>query len=221
MNRILLFIFLSELTLILRRSQVWVYPISFFVMVVCLFPLAFPDHIDQILPGCFWMTALFANLLSVQTLFYSDLEDGHLEQLFLSRHSFTLLLLPKLFAHWLATQLPFIFLTPLLAFLFHAPLVMIWVLPLTLLLGTPILMLLSAFAAALTLGLGQQGVLLGLIILPLAIPILIFGVNIVQQAMAGFSIVAPFLFLLGLCVLAITALPFTIAVTLRMSLEEG
>lgn len=217
------FSFCIELVLLLRRSQEWLYPIGFFIIVISLFPLAFtpdPAFLQKYMPGCIWIAALLASLLSIQTIFYAELEEGSLEQLLLTDTSLTLLLTIKLSAQWLVTQLPLILLTPLLGLLFHLSAQTIFALTLSLVLGTPILTLMGSLIVALTLGLRQQGVLLGLLMLPLVTPVLIFGVNIVQQAQVHFSILGPLAFLSGLSVLVITVLPFVIGATLRVGLDE-
>jgi heme exporter protein B len=216
-------LFYTELLLLVRRSQDWLYPLGFFVIVLCVFPLAFtpdPAFLEKYIPGCIWMAALFANVLAVETIFYTDLEDGHLEQLLLSEVPLTLLVLAKLAAQWIATSLPLILLTPLIGLMFHLSSNVIFAMCLGLLLGTPILTLIGCLCVALTLGLQQQGVLLGLLILPLVTPVLIFGVNIAQQAQAHFSIIAASAFLAGLLVLVITLLPWAIAATLQISLDD-
>jgi heme exporter protein B len=213
----------TEIILLLRRSHEWLYPIAFFVMVTSLFPLAFspdPAFLKIYAPGCCWIAALFASILSIQTIFLSDMEEGYLERLLLSDIPLTLSISTKLFAQWLVTSLPLVLLTPLLGAFFHLSFTTISTLMISLLLGTPILTLIGSLGVALTLGLRQQGVLLSLLVLPLITPILIFGVMITQQAQAGFSILAPLCFLAGLCVLAISLLPFAIAATLRVSLND-
>jgi heme exporter protein B len=217
------YLFYTEIILLLRRSQEWLYPLGFFVIVISLFPLAFtpdPAFLQKYVPGCVWIAALLASLLSIENVFVSDTEDGHLEQLLLSQIPLPLLMLAKLGAQWLVTELPLIILTPLLGAVFHLPISSIMALCFSLLLGTPILTLIGSLGVALTLGLRQQGVLLGLLILPLITPVLIFGVNIVQQSQAGFSIIGPLVFLTGLTVLAITLLPWAIAATVRISMDE-
>ncbi|HEX4045573.1 MAG TPA: heme exporter protein CcmB [Gammaproteobacteria bacterium] len=212
-----------EFLLLLRRSQEWLYPLAFFVIVTCLFPLALtpdPNFLMTFLPGCMWIAALLANLLGVENIFSTDLEEGYLEQLLLSQLPLTLLISIKLSVQWLMTTLPLLILIPLLGLLFHLSGTIIFILSLSLLLGTPILLLIGCLGVALTLGLRQPGMLLGLLILPLVTPVLIFGVTIVQQAQAGLSIVAPLAFLAGLMVFAMTLLPWVIATTLRMSAEE-
>ncbi len=215
-------LFYSELLLLWRRAHDWIYPLGFFVIVISLFPLAFspdPNLLEKIIPGGIWIAALLASLLSIAPVFNTDLEDGALEQLLLSRVQLTFILLVKFSAQWLFTQLPLILLTPVLAVLFQLSPFATFSLCLSLLIGTPILILVGGFCVALTLGLRQQGALLGLLMLPLVIPVLIFGVSITQQAQAGFSIIAPVSFLAGLSVFAITVLPITIAATLRIGME--
>jgi len=217
------FVFYTELILLLRRSHEWLYPLGFFIIVMSLFPLAVtsdPILLQKIIPGCIWIAALLASLLSIQSLFSTDIEDGNLEQWLLSQTPLTLLMFAKLSAQWLVTELPLVILTPLLGSLFHLPASTILALCCSLLLGTPILTLLGSLGVALTLGLRQQGVLLSLLILPLVVPVLIFGVIIVQQSQVGFSIVGPLAFLAGLCLLTITLLPWAIAATLRVSMDE-
>jgi heme exporter protein B len=217
------FLFVSEIILLWRRSQEWLYPLGFFLIVICLFPLAFtpdPVFLQKYLPGCVWIAALLASLLSIETIFLSDLEDGYLEQLLLSQLPLPLIMLIKLCAQWLVIELPLIILTPLLGLLFHLSVFTTFALCLSLLFGTPILTLIGSLSVALTLGLRQQGVLLGLLIFPLVTPVLIFGVNIAQQAQAGLSIAGPLAFLAGLAILAITFLPWTIAAAVRVGMDD-
>lgn len=217
------FVFYTELLLLFRRSQAWLYPLGFFVMVISLFPLSFTSDavfLEKFIPGCVWIAALLASLLSVETIFFTELEDGHLEQMVLSQIPLTLLVGAKLGAQWVAAELPLICLTPLIGWLFHLSLNAVLALCLSLLLGTPILTLIGSLGVALTLGLRHQGVFLGLLILPLATPILIFGGNLAQQSAQGFSVIGPLIFLSGLLILAMTLLPWTIAAALRMSLDD-
>lgn len=223
MLKALWFVFYVELLLRLRRSSEWLYPLGFFLIVISLFPFALtpdPLFLQKYVPGCIWIAALLASLLSVEHVFFADMEEGNLEQLLLSQIPLPFLMLAKLSAQWIVSELPLVLLTPLLGVLFHLSLSTILILMISLLLGTPILTLLGSLGVALTLGLRQQGVLLGLLLLPLITPVLIFGVNIVQQSQAGFSIVGPLAFLAGISVFAITLLPSAIAATLRVSLDD-
>lgn len=217
------FVFLSELTLLLRRSEEWLYPLGFFVIVMSLFPLAFtpdPGFLQKYIPGCIWIAALLASLLSIENVFFTDLEEGNLEQLILSQMPLSLIIIAKLSAQWIVTELSLVILTPLISALFHLSFTSIAALCLSLLLGTPILTLIGSLGVALTLGLRQQGVLLGLLIFPLVTPVLIFGVNIVSQSQAGLSITGPLAFLAGLSMLAFTLLPWAIAASLRISMDD-
>ncbi len=216
------FVFYTELLLRSRYSQEWLYPLCFFVIVISLFPLAFtpdPSFLQTYFPGCVWIAALLASLLSSTHLFSADIEDGNLEQLAISEIPLSVLMLAKLTAHWLIAELPLILITPLLGLLFHLSFSVIAMLCLTLLLGTPILTLMGGLCVSLTLGLRQQGVVLGLLMFPLVMPVLIFGVNIVQQSQAGFSVTGAIAFLAGLSLLTLQFLPWAIAVTLRVSLD--
>lgn len=211
-----------ELLLRFRRSQEWLYPLGFFVIVVAMFPLAFtpdPVFLQKYIPGCIWIAALLASLLSIETLFLSDLEDGSLEQEILSPNSFATQVFAKLCAQWIVTQLPLILLTPVLGIMFHLSLATILVLVITLLIGTPVFTLIGALGVALTLGLRQPGMLLGLLIMPLTTPILIFGVIAVQQTQVGFNIMGPIAFMGALSIIAILTLPLAIAATVRVGVD--
>lgn len=217
------FIFYTELILVWRRSQEWLYPLGFFILVMSLFPLAFtpdPVFLQKYMPGCAWIAALLASLLSVENIFYADLEEGHLEQVILSPLPLSFIMLTKLAAHWLASCFPLILLTPAFSLFFHLSLSCAFTLACSLLLGTPIFILTGSLAAALTLGLRQQGILLGLLVLPLLVPVLIFGVSITQQFQSGLPITGPLAFLASLFVLSVTLLPWTIAAALRIGMED-
>lgn len=216
-------VFYFELLLLWRRSQEWLYPIAFFLIVICMLPFAFspdPAVLRQLIPGGIWLAALFASILSVETVFQADLEEGSLEQWALSPTPLAFLMLGKLTAHWISTALPLIILTPFIGWLFQLPPNAIATLCMSLFFGTPILLLLGSFGVALTLGLRQQGVMMSLLILPLSAPVLIFGVNMVLQAQAGFAVSGPLALLAGLYVIAIIALPVATAAALRVSLDD-
>lgn len=212
-----------ELLLVWRRAQEWLYPLTFFLMIISLIPFAFsPDPLllESLIPGGVWLAALFANLLAITTLFQTELEEGYLEQWLFSPIALPCLVFAKLIAYWLTTALPLIILTPFIGWLFHLPTLAIWILMLSLLLGTPMLTMIGSLGAALTLGLRQQGVVLSLLILPLLTPVLIFGVNIVMQAQAGFEIKGPLFLLAGLMFLCLSATPFAIAAALRTGMDD-
>lgn len=216
-------IFYYELVSLWRRANEWLYPIAFFIMVISLFPLAIspdPQFLLKVIPGAIWIAALFAIMISVQTIFQADIEDGALEQTLLTNVPVSLFIISKLAAHWICTCLPLILLTPVLGYLFQLPWAATSLLCLGLLLGTPVLLLLGSFAVALTLGLRQQGMMLSLLVLPLAAPILIFGVNMVLQKMAGFHVEGPLALLAGLFVIALLFMPLATAAALRISLDD-
>lgn len=210
-----------ELRLAMRRPADALSSLAFFIMVGSLFPLALgPDSalLRQIAPGVVWVAALLAVLLGQHRLFESDYADGSLEQWALARSPLLLLVGLKVLAQWLVGVLPLLLATPLLGWQYGLEGDVIAVLLLSLALGTPSLCILAALGAALTLGLRGQ-LLLTLIVLPLSVPILIFGSHAVTQALQG-SAVTPSLNLLGACLcLALLAGPWAIAAALRLALE--
>ena len=194
----------------------------FFVIVGTLFPLAVGQDAKILLavgPGAIWVAALLATLLSLNDLFREDFDDGSLEQLALSPHPLSLLLLAKTAAHWVVTELPLVIIAPLLALGFGLPGQGIGALMLTLLIGTPALSLVGAVGAALTAGLRGASGLLALLLLPLTIPVLIFGARAAALAGEGQDISGPLYLLGGLTVLALTLTPFATAAAVRVSLD--
>ena len=209
-----------DLKISFRKQSELLNPIFFFILVVSLFPLGVgpsPKILAEIAPGVIWVAALLATLLSMERLFRSDFEDGTLEQLLLSAHSLPMLVLAKVLTHWLMTGLPLLLVSPLLGVLLHLPTDAISVLPLSLLLGTPALSLLGAIGVALTVGLRRGGVLLTLLVLPLYVPVLIFGTSAVSAAGIGLSVSGQLALLGAILVLALTLAPFAIAAGLRIS----
>jgi len=205
-----------------RRWSDLAMPLVFFVIVCTLFPLAIgqdKELLRAVGPGAIWVAALLATLLSLNTLFREDWEDGTLEQLALSEHPLSLLLLGKTLAHWVVAELPLVLLAPLLALGFDIPAAGLQALLLTLLVGTPTLSLLGAVGAALTAGLRRASGLLAVLILPLTIPVLIFGARSVDLAVSGQSIEGPLFLLGGITVLALTLSPFATAAAARVSLD--
>lgn len=211
-----------DLTLAARHRAEIANPLLFFVIVVSLFPLAIsPDSKDLqvIAPGVIWVAALLAAMLSLDSLFRSDFEDGSLEQFALSSYSLSILVLAKVLAHWIMTGLPLIILAPLLAVLLFLPDNAMFTLIATLALATPILSLVGAIGVALTVGLRRGGVLLSLLVLPLYIPVLIFAANAVNEAARGFPVAGQLYFLGALLCLSLTLAPLAIAAALRISLS--
>jgi heme exporter protein B len=211
-----------ELLLAWKRPGDVLNPLIFFVIVATLFPLALgPDarQLALIGPGVVWVAALLAMLLSLNGLFLGDYEDGSLEQLLLSPQPLPWLVLGKSAAHWLTSGLPLILVSPLAALSFGMPGAAVRVMMLTLALGTVSLSLLGSIGAALTVGLNRGTALLGLLILPLAMPILIFGARTVSLAAAGDATGGGLWFLGAGSVLAVVLAPFAAAAALKISNE--
>jgi heme exporter protein B len=197
-------------------------PLFFFAMVSTLFPLAVGPSTEQLQfsgPGVVWVAALLATLLSLNSLFLGDYEDGSLDQLLLSPQPLPLLALGKAIAHWLITGLPLVLAAPLIAITFQMDTAAISVMMTTLGFGTISLSLLGSVGAALTVGLHRGTALLSLLILPLAMPILIFGARTVALAASGDAVAAGVYFLAAYCMLALTLAPFATAAALRISNE--
>ncbi|MDX1799884.1 MAG: heme exporter protein CcmB [Marinobacter sp.] len=208
----------------LRQRQDLFNPLVFFVMVVSLFPLGVSPEVSflqQSGTGILWVAALLSTLLSLDHLFRHDYEDGTLEQLVLQPQPLFMLVLAKTLAHWLVTGVPLVLLAPVLGVMVHLDGNSIGVLCLTLLVGTPVLSLVGSIGAALTVGLRSGGVLLSLLIIPLYIPVLIFGTGTVAAAATG-APVAGYLAIMGaLLAMALTLAPFASAAALRISLSNS
>ncbi|MDP3822046.1 MAG: heme exporter protein CcmB [Burkholderiales bacterium] len=204
-----------------RRSEV-VTALFFFIVVVTLFPLGIgpePELLRRIAPGVLWVAALLATLLGLPRLFAADHADGTLEQMLLSPQSFVLLVAGKIAAHWLLCGLPLVLIAPLLGLQFNLDAGSLQILVIALLIGTPVLSLIGAVGAALTLGVRGGGALLALLVLPLYIPTLIFGAGAVEAHAAGLS-AGPYLSILGaLLVITVFFAPWAATVALRIALE--
>jgi heme exporter protein B len=211
-----------DLRLALRQGGDAAMVVAFFVLTVVLFPLGVgpePQLLSRIAPGILWVTALLAALLSLERLFQADYEDGSLEALSLMPLPLEAQVLAKCLAHWLVTGLPLAVAAPVLGLLLQLDAAGYPVLVLGLLLGTPSLSLIGAVGAALSLGARRGGVLLSLLVLPLYIPVLIFGVLAVEQTIAGLA-ARPHLLLLGaLLAAALPLAPVAAAAALRQALE--
>ena len=211
-----------DLRLALRQGGDAAMVIAFFFLAVILFPLGVGPEIEilrRIAPGIVWVTALLAALLSLERLFLADYEDGSLEALALMPLPLEAQVLAKALAHWLTTGLPLTIVAPLLALLLHLDRAGYPALVAGMALGTPTLSLIGAIGAALTLGARRGGVLLSLLVLPLYIPVLIFGVAAVESEIAGFGARPHFLLLGALLILAVGLVPFAAAAALRLALE--
>ena len=211
-----------DLLITYRNRAQAINPLLFFVLVVILFPFGVgPDVtlLKTMAPGIIWVAALLAALLSLDSIFRSDFDDGFLEQLVLSPHALSVLVLAKVIAHWLVSGFPLVLIAPLLAVFLGMPGEAIEILIMTLLLGTPVLSLVGAIGVALTVGLRQGGIILALLVFPLYIPVLIFASNAVQMAMSGFAVTAQLSMLAALLLLAVALAPLPAAAALRMSLS--
>ena len=196
--------------------------VTFFVIAVVLFPLGVgpePNTLARIAAGTIWVAALLSSMLSLERLFQIDYEDGSLELLALSPVPLEVSVIAKVVAHWLTTGLPLILTAPLLAVLMQLPGDGFWTLIAALALGTPTLSLIGAVGAALVLGSRRGGVLLSLLVLPLYIPVLIFGVSAVDAATGDMAVRPHLLILAGLLVGALALTPWASAAALRQSLE--
>ena len=223
MNSVFLLLLARESRLLFRRPAELANPLVFFAIVIALFPLAVGPEtnlLQTLSPGLIWVAALLAVLLSLDGLFRSDFEDGSLEQCVLSPQPLPLLVLAKVLAHWLFSGLALVLLAPLLALMLGLPGRCLPVLLLSLLLGTPVLSLLGAVGAALTVGLKRGGLLLALLILPLYIPVLILGTGALQASLQGLPATGQLLWLASLAALTATLTPFAIAAGLKISLAE-
>ena len=211
-----------DLSLAARRGADTAMGLVFFVIALSLFPFgvgASPDILARIGAGVIWVVALLAVLLTLDRLWQADLEDGSLELIVLSPAPLELLVLAKCLAHWLTSGLLLVLAAPLLALLMNLPPEGLWALPLALLLGTPTLTLVGSIGAALLLGSRRGSVLIALLVLPLYIPVLIFGVAAVEGFVLGLSGTAPLLIMGAMLLAALALTPFATAAALRLALE--
>lgn len=211
-----------DLRLALRQRADAALVVLFFVLTAALFPFAVgpePNMLARMAPGVIWVTALLAVLLSLERLFLADHEDGSLELLALSSVPLELVVLAKALAHWLTTGLPLLLAAPLLGLLYAMDAAAMPMLVLTLALGTPSLSLIGAIGAALTLGARRGGVLIPLLVLPLYVPVLVFGVSAIDAALFGLQMRPPLLILGALFLLSLGLTPLAAAAALRQALE--
>lgn len=215
-------VFGRDLRIALRRRSDTLAALVFFVLVVSLFPLGVgpePALLRAMAPGVVWVAALLACTLPLSRLFADDHADGTLEQLLLSPHPLALLVLGKVAAHWVAGVLPLVLVSPLLALQFGLPASAIGVLLVSLLLGSPVLILVGSVGAALTLGLRGGGLLMSLLVLPLLVPVLIFGAGAVEAHLAGIGVAGHLSLLGALLLLSLLAAPTVTGAALRIALE--
>lgn len=212
-----------DLLLVMRRKTEVLTALFFFVIVTTLLPLGIgpePDLLRKIAPGAMWIAALLATLLGLQRLFAADHADGTLEQMALSPNSLSMLVAAKILAHWLLSGLPLVLLAPVLGLQFDLSANALWILTLSLLLGTPILSLIGAIGAALTLGVRGGDVLLSLLVLPLYVPALVFGAGAVQAEISGLGASAHLSILAAMALVAAVFSPWASAASLRIALES-
>ncbi len=211
-----------DLRLAFRNRGDLMNPLVFFFLVASLFPLGVgpsPDVLRIIGGGVVWVSALLANMLALDSLFRSDYEDGALEQLMLSPLPLSLVAVTKVLAHWLVTGLPITLVAPVIAIMFGLPAEALPAIVATLLLGTPMLSLVGAIGAGLTVGLRKGGILLSLLTLPLYIPVLILGTGAIDAAANGFPWSAHLMWQGALLALGITFAPLAIGASLRVSVS--
>ena len=211
-----------DLLLAMRRRADVLTILVFFILVVSLFPLGVGPEMGMLrkmAPGVLRVAALLASMLSLGRLFSADYLDGTLEQMMLAPQSLSILVLGKMIAHWLVSGLPLVLMAPVLGLQFDMPAQGLLVLMIGLLIGTPILSMLGAIGAALTLGLRGGGVLLSLLVLPLCIPVLIFGTGAVEAVASGLSAVSNLSLIAALLMLCLVFTPWVAAQALRISME--
>ena len=213
-------VFARELLLAMRGLQELTQPLMFYLLVIALIPLAIsPDAatLAILAPGIIWIGALLSSLLSLDRVFRSDFEDGSLDQLRLCPAPLELLVLAKITAHWLVTGFPLIVVAPLLGLLLSMPTHAFDVLLLSLILGTPVLSLVGAVGVALTVSVRYGGALLALLVLPLFVPVLIFGANAVAAASDSLPVTGQLYMLGAFLVLSLTLAPLAAAAALRIT----
>jgi len=215
-------VILRDLRLAARRSSDVLTVVLFFVIVVSLFPLGIgpePQLLRTVAPGVLWVAALLASMLALNRVFAADHADGTLEQMMLGATPLGVIVAAKVFAHWLVTGLPLVLISPVLALQFDLPRELLGVLVVSLALGTPVLSLIGAIGAALTLGLRGAGALLSLLVLPLYVPVLIIGAGAAEAAASGLGGSAQLLLLGAMLIVAAAFAPWAAAAALRISVE--
>ena len=211
-----------DLTLAWRRRADVLSTLFFFVIVVSLFPLGIGPEarlLRAIAPGVVWVAALLASMLSLGRVFANDYQDGTLEQMLLTPQPLYLVVMGKVLAQWLVSELPLVLIAPLIGVQFDLAPDTLLILFVSLLIGTPILSLIGSIGAALTLGLRGGGVLIALLILPLYIPVLIFGAGAVDASIGGMSSQANLSLLAAFLVVSLVFAPWATSAALRISLE--
>ena len=211
-----------DLSVYFRYGSAWMNPLVFVFVVVSLFAIALAGDarlIGEVAAGVLWVVALLGILLSLDALFRSDFDDGSLEQMLLVRAQIYVVVLAKIVAHWLVTVVPIVLLSPVLAVMLSMPLAAVPVVIASLLLGSGLLVFIGSIGAALTVSLRTGGLLMALLILPLAVPVVIFGSHAIDSAMHGWEVSGSIAMLGGLFLLALVACPWVVGAALRMSID--
>ena len=209
-----------ELLLTFRRRGDLLKPVIFFLMVSTLVPLAVapdPENLGALAPGIIWIMALLATLLTVESLFSDDFQDGSLEQMLISPNLLVMPILGKVIAHWLVVGLPLTLISPVIAIWFSLPTIAVIPMMLSLALGTAVLSLVGAVGTAITLPLRKGGVLLPILVMPLYMPVLIFGSATIQAAVDGLAWSGSLAVLAALLAIAVALCPMAIGAALRLS----
>lgn len=213
----------TDIKMTFRQAFSWLTPLLFFVIVVTLFPLAVGTDtalLTKIAPAIIWVTALLAVLLSIEQLFRTDAQEGYLDLMLASAYPLTFLVTCRLISHWLTHCLPLILISPLLGFLLHLRADEEYALVISLLLGTPVLILLGAIGAGLTVGIRNHGLLLPVLIMPLYIPVLIFGTGTLLAAAAQQPLNGYFAVLAALMLFSFAFAPLLTSVALRIGVNQ-
>jgi len=224
MMSFMLSIIRRDLLLVMRHPAEMVNPLVFFVLVIALFPMGISPEaklLSQAAAGVVWVAALLATLLSLEILFKADFADGSLEQLLLAPQPVWVLVLAKVLVHWLVSGLPLVLLSPLVATMLFLPTEAMPALLLSLLIGTPTLSLFGAVGAALVTGLKNGGMLISLLVLPLYIPVLLFGTGAVAAAAQGMPVGGYLAYLGAMLVFALMVTPWAAAAALKISQMQG
>ncbi|MBA3536448.1 MAG: heme exporter protein CcmB [Tatlockia sp.] len=212
-----------EFLLHLRQPRLMLQASLFFLMVTVFFPLTMPPEIlvlRSVAPGLVWIAMLLSMLLNSASLFQQDYEEGVIEQWLVSSYPLSIIVAAKLFVHWLINLFPMLIFCPLLALLFSLTWQEMGVLMLSLIAGTPAILFLCGLAAAFSTGIQQKGVLMALILLPLTVPIMVFGSGSLSAAMHGLPVSGYLAFLVAISILATAFLPFAIAAVIRINLSD-
>ncbi|MCP4880396.1 MAG: heme exporter protein CcmB [Gammaproteobacteria bacterium] len=213
-----------DLLLVMRHPAEMVNPLVFFVLVIALFPMGVSPEaslLSQTAAGVVWVAALLATLLSLDILFKADYADGSLEQLLLTSHPAWALVIAKVIVHWLVSGLPLVIMSPLVATMLFLPADAIPTLLLGLLIGTPTLSLFGAVGAALVTGVKSGGMLISLLVLPLYIPVLLFGTGAVAAAVLGMPVGGYMAYLGAMLVFALMVTPWAAATALKVGQMQG